>query len=189
MNGVQLIASKVKEIVVMGGKYPSSDGQTTEWNFGGGGNATVAAGSASSALQNIPHGIRVVFSGFEVGENIYTGAKLSTCAPVHSPCRQAYVDLQGVNTGRESWDPLTTLVAVRGINASQYTQQGRGGLNVVNASTGANRWQFNVSDKVESVFLVLHNASSADIARTIDGLLCQPPAPGLSRGRNTATVP
>ena len=177
MNGWELVSAKVKEIVVMGGKYPTSDGEKVEWNFGGGGDVTVSAGTASFALQHMPRNVRLVFSGFEVGKDIWTGAKLSTCATVDSPCRQAYIDLQGLNKARESWDPLTLLVGVRGVNGSQYAQDGQGGLNMVNASTGHNHWQFNVSDnKGQSVFLVLNNAARADIAAEIDGLLCRPPA-------------
>jgi hypothetical protein len=191
LNGVELVAAKVKEIVVMGGKYPSSDGQKVEWNFGGGGDVAVAAGTASFALQHMPPNVRLVFAGFEVGSDIWTGAKLSSCASVDSPCRQAYIDLQGLNKARESWDPLTTLVGVRGVNASQYALQGQGGLNVVNASTGHNHWQFNVSGKLESAYLVLFNAEKAAIAAEIDELLCRPPKARLSisGGGNGVPVP
>ena len=89
----------------------------------------------------MPPEVRLVFSGFEVGNHVYSGGALASCAPEDSPCRRAYGDVVGegkerrvVGSGwkiflkiriflsllficciyRSSWDPLTLVAAVRG---------------------------------------------------------------------------
>ncbi len=65
---------------------------------------------------------------WEVGARIHTGGIMTNNTPVTNPCRQAYIDHQGPSIDRQSWDPATTLFAVRGAE-DFYTQQG--GHNVI----------------------------------------------------------
>merc|ERR1712004_863747 len=60
---------------------------------------------------------KVVFSGQELGGGIASGVSLSHCAGDENPCRQAYIDYVGFGNSRSSWDPLTTLFAVRGASS------------------------------------------------------------------------
>ena len=48
----------------------------------------------------MPLEVRLVFSGFEVGNHVYSGGALASCAPEDSPCRRAYGDVVG--EGKES---------------------------------------------------------------------------------------
>ena len=60
--GKDLIEKKVKEFVMMGGKYPEGD---WEWNFEGG-----MTGVTKYVISNIS--VPITFSGYEVGVNIKT---------------------------------------------------------------------------------------------------------------------
>lgn len=64
LNGSELISKKVKEFVVMGGKFPKGD---DEWNFNGN-----MPGVTKFVIENLK--VPIVFSGFEVGAAIKTGA-------------------------------------------------------------------------------------------------------------------
>lgn len=64
LNGSDLIEKKVKEFVMMGGKFPKGD---NEWNFNGN-----MPGVTKYVLGNLK--VPIVFSGFELGSAIKTGA-------------------------------------------------------------------------------------------------------------------
>jgi inosine-uridine nucleoside N-ribohydrolase len=114
LTGMQLVHRKVRECVVMGGKFPSGEG---EWNFFG----------------NMPHVTRlvlenlkvpIVFSGFEVGELIRTGTKLNDI-PVKTPLTVGFLHFsknapwmkeryRGKILDNASFDQTAVLYAVRG---------------------------------------------------------------------------
>jgi inosine-uridine nucleoside N-ribohydrolase len=64
LNGSDLISKKVKEFVIMGGQFPKGD---NEWNFNGN-----MPGVTKYVIENLK--VPIVFSGFELGEQIKTGA-------------------------------------------------------------------------------------------------------------------
>jgi inosine-uridine nucleoside N-ribohydrolase len=64
LKGSELISKKVKEFVVMGGKFPKGD---DEWNFNGN-----MPDVTKFVIENLK--VPIVFSGFEVGAAIKTGA-------------------------------------------------------------------------------------------------------------------
>ena len=64
LTGNELIERKVKEFVIMGGRFPKGK---SEWNFNG-----EMPGVTKFVLENLT--IPVVFTGFEVGNVIKTGA-------------------------------------------------------------------------------------------------------------------
>jgi hypothetical protein len=74
-----LVATKVSELVIMGGEYPSGH----EYNFAGY-NATATA----EVVNSWPG--RVTFSGFEMGKDVYSGARLMVEGPVEDPVNAAY---------------------------------------------------------------------------------------------------
>ena len=111
----------------------------------------------------------------QVGLRVLHGAALTTCASDDNPARTAYLDyLQGPFRARFSWDPLTTMVAVRGIAGvppiAACTQCD--GVNVIDAGSGNNEWV--LGGRSHQTYLVLRNGTAAGEA--IDALLCQPPA-------------
>ena len=81
------------------------------------------AGSARSAVENMPPGVKMVFSGFEVGVRVLSGGVLTSCAPEANPCRQAYIDYSGEGVDRFSWDPLTLVAAVRNLDEIGFVVQ------------------------------------------------------------------
>jgi hypothetical protein len=81
----------------------------------------------------------VTFLGWEVGNRIMTGGSMTNNTPETNPCRRAYIDHQGPGRDRQSWDPATTLFAVRGNSEAFYTLHASG-ANRVSESDGTNVW-------------------------------------------------
>lgn len=102
LDGAALVAAKVERLVVMGGAYPSGE----EWNF------LMDPASASRVCERWP--TPILFCGFEIGENLLTGARMFEEAPADHPVRQAYALFLDGATSRSSWDLITVLCAVRG---------------------------------------------------------------------------
>jgi hypothetical protein len=79
----------------------------------------------------------------------------------------------GEEVDRNSWDPLTTILAVRGAAAVSCEEVGQGGRNEVRED-GSNYWVEDAQDAPNQSYLLLLDAEAAgDI---IDDLLCSPPA-------------
>lgn len=176
LSGYDLVAQKVKILAVMGGKYPESNGQP-ECNFCGCAHADEASAATAAAAtayvtSHMPPEVKIIFSGFEVGVDVKSGGRLTSCAPESNPCRAAMISYMGPNKGRCSWDPLTTLVAVRGaanVSCSECTNCD--GVNSVDGKTGNNEW---VSGPTSNqTYLLIHDIEAAGAA--IDDLLCQTP--------------
>jgi len=102
LGGKELVAKKVRAWVCMGGKFPRGK----EWNV------FRDAAASKYAIENFPRPI--VFSGYEIGSRVKTGAKLRE-TPKSSPIRRAYELYNGLNN-RESWDQTAALYAVRGLD-------------------------------------------------------------------------
>ncbi len=112
LSGPQLIAAKVKQLVVMGGGYPRRAGEN---NFDGN------AGAAMQVASHWPG--PVVWDGYEVGDAVHTGQTISRTHPSDSPVRAAYeafvrpgnwiysYDLTAVYRAVRPADPAMTLSA------------------------------------------------------------------------------
>ena len=179
LSGYDLVAQKVKLIAVMGGKYPSSV-KSAECNlcgcYNGASTASAATAGAASAyvFANLPPSVQIIFSGYDVGLNVQSGGRLSTCTPASNPCRAAFIDYEGApGKSRYSWDPLTTLLAVRGVVPSIGIAPCTdcAGVNHVTAD-GNNNWVPSPTSTNQS-FIVLVDGKLAGDA--IDDLLCIPP--------------
>ncbi|KAK7404148.1 hypothetical protein QQX98_010052 [Neonectria punicea] len=79
LSGKDLVTAKVRELVVMGGSYPSG----REYNFFGY-NATAVA----HVVNTWPGAM--IFSGGELGERVMSGARLTVEGPDEDPVRAAY---------------------------------------------------------------------------------------------------
>ena len=116
-----------------------------------------------------------------------SGGRLSECATEENPCRQAYIDYLGFGdwkpeilssdskfmisgVARPSWDPLTTLFAVRGAGGIGCKEEGFGGHNLV-GEEGGNSWVEGDGGKNMS-YLVLEEGEDIRIGDVIDDLLC-----------------
>ena len=181
LSGAELVARKVKLLAVMGGKYPTSEGSLfAECNFAGGYHADHATGAAASgyAIAHLPREVQVLFLGFDVGRRVKTGGALTKCAPKSNPCRAAFINDEGKGGSRSSWDPLTTLIAVRGVAAGACAEcTDCDGHNTVDGESGHNTWVAGL--RTNQTYVVLRNATAA--AEAIDELLCAPPATSGTR--------
>jgi len=188
LSGRALVERKVKLVIWQGGWYdsPSSiseerDGQSTwNWDCGDGfydqaGGACL--GTARQAVVGMPPSVQQIFS--DIGDDVNTGARLSFCTPISNPCRQAYIDWQGLGNPRSSWDLVVVLAAVRGAAAVKSSRQF--GRNRVDQQ-GTNWWE-DTDDPTHAThsFLWL-DGDFGDVwdlrlflEDNIDELLCAPP--------------
>jgi inosine-uridine nucleoside N-ribohydrolase len=159
LKGRDLVAKKVKLLVVMGGRYPEGK----EWNF------DQDRPAAAKMLAEWP--TPILLSGFEIGEKILTGKRLHTEAPEASPVRAAYALFPGIGKERESWDETAILAAVRGPEPNWRTSAP--GTVTLDASTGVDRWTATPSG---THTYLIERESPSSVKRTIDELMLQAPA-------------
>ncbi len=162
LNGVELVKRKVKVWVCMGGRFPEG----REANFINDGPA------AAYAVQTWP--TPIVFSGWEIGNKIMTGARLRE-APAGTPVRRAYELYNGLKH-RQSWDQTALLYAVCGLDgrlAEYWDLQSSGYLHV--NDDGSNVWRES-PDKDHSYLVT--KMPPAKIATVIEQLMLRPPGHG-----------
>ena len=180
LSGPDLLLRKVQRLYVMGGRYPWG----TECNF-------CESVSLEYVISELPRGLRVIFSGQEIGLDIFHGAALSNCTTAESPCLQAYIKyLGGPRRNRFSWDPITTLAAVRGEHAvpGVWDCADCRGRNVIDKGGCENTWVPDRSSNQTYLKLSTDVKKRQAAGAMIDELLCQtpgsadpiaPPAPPL----------
>lgn len=157
--GREFVKQKVKTWVCMGAHYP----QGKEWNI------ERDAKSSIEAVKNWP--TPIVWSGFEIGVVIETGAGLAAL-PTTSPVRRGY-ELFNSLKNRSSWDQTAVLYAVRGLNGGlkDFWDVGSGGYFVINAD-GTNKW---VSDPQGTHSYLIKKMPPADVAKHIETLMMEQP--------------
>ena len=134
LNGTDLVQQKVKETVIMGGQYPY---QSTEWNF-----SRNRPEDTKFVVDNWP--TRIVFSGSEVGWQMYSGTSLQN-APDSNPVKYTYEVSWGFDTpnntltdGYHTWDQTAVLWAVRG--DQDLWNRVDNGFNQINPD-GSSQWE------------------------------------------------
>ncbi len=154
LDGRALVAQKVRLWVCMGAAFP----QGKEWNI------HRDAAASREAIERWP--TPIVFSGFEIGKQIMTGARLKSL-PASSPVRRAYELYNGLNN-RESWDQTAVLYAVRGPDGTrslwELSPRGR----CVIAEDGSNTWQAQIDGPHR---YLIAKAPAAEVAETIENLM------------------
>ncbi|NPV68414.1 MAG: nucleoside hydrolase [Anaerolineae bacterium] len=162
LNGSDLVAAKVRQLVVMGGHYPDSSQHPAgkEYNF------ALDSVATYDVIPDWP--TPIIFVGFEAGVDVVTGVPLQTDTPEDNPVRRAYW-LFNRGAGRSSWDLITVYVAVQG--SSELWAICPGGYNEVSAN-GSNRWID--SPQGNHGFLVQLGARE-QIEKLLNDLLIQPP--------------
>jgi len=159
LDGRELVRRKVRAWVCMGGRFPEG----REANLINDGPA------AASAIERWP--TPIVFSGWEIGNEILTGAG-SRELPAGSPVRRAYELYDGLND-RQSWDQTAVLYAVRGLDGGMsdvWDLHTTGHLHV--HPDGSNVWR-DAPDR-EHAYLV-RKAPPEAVADLIETLMLQPP--------------
>lgn len=123
LNGRELIAQKVKSLVIMGGGYPSRSGEN---------NLIGNPAAAQDVATNWP--TKIVWSGYEVGDAVHTGSTISATHPANSPVRVAYEAFVGPGNWIYSYDLTAVYHAVRPQDPL-LTEVGPG-TNVIDSSGG-----------------------------------------------------
>ena len=126
LNGYDLVRAKVKQLVSMAGVFPEGK----EFN--------VMCDSAASAVVFAQWPTPILFSGFEIGEQVVTGAQTAAMEIDDSPVKDAFAMClaQDDPAGRFSWDQTAVLVAVRGVSPYYSTERGT----FVVHPDGSNSW-------------------------------------------------
>jgi len=132
LNGEALIEKKVKHLVSMAGRFDSSMGGFKEFN--------VLKDSASAKVVFDRWPTPIIFSGFEIGMNIYTGLPLLDSSVAKSPVKDVFARSIPMSKedvkGRMSWDETAVLVAVKGYQSYFTVVPGR----IVSNINGTNGW-------------------------------------------------
>lgn len=164
LTGVQLMALKVRNVVIMGGDYPSGN----EYNF------NQDAASAVAFVNNYPG--RIEFMGFTIGTTVLTGQRVIDECPVGDPVRVAAVLFKTANptlVPRDSWDQMAVIQAVRGAleGTTPYWGPLNTGSNVV-AAPGTNSWSASLKNQA----YMSPTTSDAILETIIDDLQVMEPA-------------
>lgn len=181
-TGADLVKAKVRLLSVMGGRYPAG----TESNF------AVDAEASQYVVDAWPTSI--MFSGFEVGEDLLTGPRLFTETPPDNPVRAAYhlwdlyfarrftpeFDPQTGIWPHSSFDQTSVLYAVRGLR--DYWTAHTTGRNYVRAD-GSNEWRAEPEAEIgrtadgswEHAYLI-EKMPREELARIIEDLMVTPPS-------------
>lgn len=132
LNGVELVAKKVSEVVIMGGLFKEENetvyfcGYPYEREY----NIICDILSSQKFIHNLP--CKVVFNDFKVGYQIHTGKPLLDKMDMSHPITFAYNLFQ--NSPRESWDLLTVWYAALGIS-DLFTLSNSGTVEVLDDGT------------------------------------------------------
>ena len=128
LNGKALVQKKVKRLVSMAGKFPEG------WEF----NVKEDSTSSNYVFENWP--TKILLSGFEIGEKIFTGKNLIK-SDLKSPAKMAFSIAMSFSdsdkNGRMSWDQTAVLAAIEGPEANFSQINGK----MIAEPSGFNRWK------------------------------------------------
>ncbi len=155
LKGEELVQKKVAMYVCMGGNFPEGK----EYNIHRDELASVRA------VHDWP--TPIVFSGYEIGRKVMTGARLAE-TPEDNPVRTAYLHYNGLKD-RESWDHTAVLYAVRGLR--DYWDLHKPGFNLIHWD-GINEW-LDTEDK-DHAHLV-EKMDPKELAEQIEEFMIAPP--------------
>jgi inosine-uridine nucleoside N-ribohydrolase len=112
LDGMKLVAKKVKQLVSMATRLDKDSSEGSEFNV------AVDAASSKKVLGEWP--TPITLSGFGIGLEILTGIRLIHNESIkNSPVKDAFriaLEKDHNTVGRYSWDETAVLVAVRGIS-------------------------------------------------------------------------
>ena len=153
LTGMELAIQKLNQVWIMGGQFPSG----TEWNFSH--NTDYKTASRYVCL-NCP--APITFLGYETNilggsDRVLTGSTLGTVlGTTNDMLAKALADYGAGTTGRESWDPMTMLLALRNdLSKAGYIAY-NGSVNV-NLTTGLSTFTYNPTAKDRYVVKIQTN--------------------------------
>lgn len=130
--GVELMRRKVAKVWSMAGKYDENGGR--EYNIH---KSALTRKAAYTVVEKCP--VPITFLGFEVGYPVVTGGESVLCEG--DRLLDAMRDY-GASKGRNSWDPMTALLAVIGDEEKAGYETVRGTV-TVDVESGANFFEKN----------------------------------------------
>ncbi len=160
LNGSELVAKKVKQLVSMAGRFPSG----MEFNIDQ---------DAASAKYVFDHWEKpLLLSGFEIGEKIKCGLPLIRNDHIqHSPVKDVFrisIPLAKEDSaGRKSWDETAVLVAVLGYKP--FYSVTKGTIHV--ADDGSNSWD----DAGSNHYRLIEQWPPLQVQQLIDRLIMHQP--------------
>lgn len=162
LSGTELVKQKVKKWVAMAGRFPEGK----EFNV------FIDSVSSSYVFEHWP--TPILFSGFEIGTQIFTGGKLAEKNSQNNPASWAYkYNLATYENkpvkNRMSWDQTAVLAAIRDPERYFYVI---GPGKIVIEPSGYNYWDANTNR--EHYFLV-HKYPYQNIADTLENLMMYEP--------------
>jgi inosine-uridine nucleoside N-ribohydrolase len=160
LSGDELVHKKAAKLVCMAGRFPSG----SEFNV------KEDASASKYVFENFRKPI--VFSGFEIGQQIKTGLPLVNSHIVNSPVKDVFrISIpmaQEDSAGRMSWDQTAVLAAVKGIEPFYKTQPG----SITVDENGTNSWK---NDDGNHSYLILAKPAS-DVQKVINDLMLHEPS-------------
>lgn len=164
LDGEALVRRKVRLWSCMGGMFPNGRFENGDGEY----NVCRDTVASIRALHDWP--TPIVFSGFEIGVRIKTGARLRDLAGPH-PVRLAYERYNGLQP-RESWDQTAVLFAVRGLREDWTLSEPGLCLMHNRIPFGFNEWIPTASGRHR---YLREKRPPGDIAREIEELMIRPP--------------
>jgi inosine-uridine nucleoside N-ribohydrolase len=155
LSGESLVKKKVRQLVSMAGWFP----QGREYNV------LVDSVASAKVFSNWP--TEIIFSGFEIGNQIKTGLKVVANERLASPVKDVYAMAMPLSKndagGRMSWDQTAVLVAVRGIQPYFSLKRGK-----IILEGGNNKWQ---DDPMGPHAYLIPNMPFEPLTALIEGLM------------------
>jgi inosine-uridine nucleoside N-ribohydrolase len=129
LSGTQLIKKKVSKLVSMAGCFPEG----REFNI------FIDSVSSKFVFENWPG--EIVFTGFEIGREIFTGLRLIKSPVQNSPVKDVFrisiPQSEEDKNGRMSWDETAVLIAIYGTEGFFDTKRGT----IIVNPDGSNTWK------------------------------------------------
>ena len=162
LTGEELVKQKVKQLVSMGGAFPSGSEFNINRDFP----------SSKYVYENWP--TPVLFSGFEIGEKIKVGLPLIhnnaiQNSPVKDVFRISIPQAAEDSTGRKSWDETAVLVGVLGYDKWYDVKRGK---ILISDKDGSNTW---LNDKTSNQYYLVEKVPPAVVQKLIDELIQHQP--------------
>ncbi|MCF2495242.1 nucleoside hydrolase [Dyadobacter chenhuakuii] len=155
LSGLGLVKKKVSGLVSMAGKFPAG----REYN--------VYADSLASQKVFTEWPTEIIFSGFEIGQEIRTGVHVIANERLKGPVKDAYQMAMSKSkedaNGRQSWDQTAVLVGVRGVQPYFGLKRGK-----IVITDGNNTWQ---DDPMGPHAYLTPGMPTAQLTALIEGLM------------------
>ena len=161
LNGKELVAAKVKELVSMGGVWPNTENQS-DYNF------KMDRPAANKVIEKWPG--EIMFTS--LGEDVMNGSRLASEVDTSNPVSAFYINFfkEIKVTERPSWDLIAVLYSVRGL--SDYFTAVFDGHCIANQD-GDNKW---VPGRHKNHSYLVYKMPQVRLADVIENLLLTPPA-------------